>query len=215
MSNLDSKIQVSDKGIKLTLRNVRLSFADGIFKKTKAPGSTAEPQFRTSALWPKDGENTKLIERAIQLGYKHLTDKDGRKAPPQNEDTPEKMRVSLSNFYVKGEDCVDRNGNVYDGYKGQMCITARNKVRPKTVDRDPTVPVMEEDAKLYSGAYANVIISIWYSNHPSGGKQLLANLLGVQFVKHGEQFGGAKVADESDFEVLEESVDEDDDDLLG
>ena len=70
------------------------------------------------------------------------------------------------------------------------------------IDRDRT-PLGEDDGKPEAGDYVNAIVDFWYSDHPKGGKQLLDNVLGIQFVKQGERFGSSG-ASPDDFDVLED-----------
>ena len=98
----------------------------------------------------------------------------------------------------------------YEGFPGNLFISARNKRRPSVFDGAKN-PVDEESGEVYSGCYVNAVIEFWAQDNDYG-KRINAQLLGVQFVKDGEAFaGGAAPADEDDFDEIE-SDDEDEED---
>ena len=80
-----------------------------------------------------------------------------------------------------------------------MALKGSSNKRIPVFDKDRS-PITEEDQKIYAGCYVNAIFDFWYSSHPKGGKQILANLLGVQFKRDGEAFSDAKVAGADDFD---------------
>ena len=79
-------------------------------------------------------------------------------------------------------------------------IAAANEVRPLIVDRKGA-PLSQEDGILFSGCYVNVLIDIWAQDNQYG-KGLRAKLMGLQFVKTGEAFGGGRQANANDFGSL-------------
>lgn len=87
----------------------------------------------------------------------------------------------------------------YDGFPGNMFISARSdKARPTTVDRDKS-PIIAADGKIYSGCYVNGFIEVWAQDN-SYGKRINAQLLGVQFSRDGDSFGGgARPVDPDEF----------------
>jgi hypothetical protein len=96
----------------------------------------------------------------------------------------------------------------YDGFEGNLFISARSKTRPLTIGRTKEV-LTEEDGVLYSGCYANVSIELWAQDN-NYGKRINAQLGGIQFAKDGDAFaGGGSAADESDFDALEDGADAD------
>tara|TARA_R100000541_G_scaffold20106_1_gene29961 strand:- start:2569 stop:3090 length:522 start_codon:yes stop_codon:yes gene_type:complete len=163
------------------LKNVRLSFPS-IFKKSVFDGK--EGKFEATLLIHKDDQE-KMVELVESKMQKFLVEKFGSAA---------KIPKSLKRTCFKDGDECD-----YDGYENHMAFKAGSNSRPTVINRDKS-PVIEDDNVIYAGCYVNAIVDFWYSDHPKGGKQCLANLLGVQFVKDGESFGagGQDVTDEFD-----------------
>ncbi len=105
----------------------------------------------------------------------------------------------------------DGDDSEYDGYENHWSLKAANSKRPTVIGKDKT-PLAEEDEVLYAGCYVNAIIDFWIQNN-SYGKRVNANLLGVQFVKDAEPFGQGPVDVSDDFEVVDDGLGDDDDDL--
>ena len=117
-------------------------------------------------------------------------------------------------FLRRGDEKIDGDGNVMDGYAGNRYLTARSYVRPTIVDRDKS-PLSENDGKPYSGCYVNAYLAIWAQQHPKYGKRINAQLQGVQFARDGDAFGAGKSASPDVFDSLaDEYSDFDDDDLV-
>ena len=66
----------------------------------------------------------------------------------------------------------------------------------KKANKDKT-PLTEDDNVIYGGCYVNAIIELWAQDN-NYGKRINANLLGVQFHKDGEPFGGGGVSVKAD-----------------
>ena len=172
----------------MMLKNVRLSFP-AIFKKAEFDG--VQTKFEATALIKKD-EQADLIAQ-VQSHIKSLLDnKFGEGKAPKS--------IKITCFQ-------DGDTKDYDGYEGVMALKATSKKRPTVIDKDKT-PLAEDDGKPYAGCYVNMIVDFWYSEHPVGGKQVLANLYGVQFFKDGEPFGSGDVDVTDDFDAF------DDDDFI-
>lgn len=90
---------------------------------------------------------------------------------------------------------------------------------PRIVGRSRE-PLTQADGKIYSGAFVNVVFDIWCyggGKTPDGTRipyGISATLLGVQFVKDGDPFGGASQAKDEDFESLADDGDGDDFELI-
>ena len=97
----------------------------------------------------------------------------------------------------------DGDEKEYDGYEGMMALKAGSTKRPLVIDADKT-PLVESDNKLYAGCYVNAILEFWYSDHPKGGKQILGNLLAIQFYRDGDPFSDGVTASLDDFEDVSE-----------
>ena len=147
---------------KFMLKNVRLSFPS-LFKKAVFDGNAGK--YEATFLINKDSQSD-LIEEINNRIDVFLEEKFGKGKVPK----------SVKRTVFKDGDEVD-----YDGYENHMAFKAGSATRrPTVIDRDKS-PLIEEDGKPYAGCYVNAICSLWYSDHPKGGKQVLGNLMGVQF----------------------------------
>lgn len=113
-------------------------------------------------------------------------------------------------FFMDGEDMVDADGEIRDGYDGMKFIKLSNDKRPKLRDRDGQTDLTQDDDKIYSGANVIVYGRVYGIKDPDkGGNGLFASVDAVQFVKHGEKFGGGGISDD---EIENLGDDEDDGD---
>lgn len=175
---------------RIQLKCVRLSFP-ALFSRASFEGK--EGKFEATFLIHKDDQESviEVIENAQQ---DFLLETFG---------SEDKIPKSLKNTCYKDGDNSD-----YDGYQNHMSLKATSNRRPTVIGRDKA-PVAEDDDIIYAGCYVNAIVDFWYSNHAKGGKQLLANVLGVQFVKEGESFSSAQVADADDFDAIDDDNEDD------
>jgi len=160
----------------------RLSFPN-IFERASFEGQ--EGKYEATILFPKsDTETYDKIIAAIEQCKK------------ENKNT----KVPAAKYFIQ-----DGDEKEYDGYEGMWAVKAGNDKRPTVLNRDKT-PLVKEDEVLYAGCYVNAIIEPWSQNN-KWGKRINANLLGIQFVKDGEEFGdGAKVAGADEFDDLEDEL---------
>lgn len=119
----------------------------------------------------------------------------------QWKDGAEDMLAALS-----GQDrlCL-HNGNVSkpgnDDYKGMVFVSGNAKKRFTIVGPDRT-PLTSSDALApYSGCHVNAIIQVWAQQN-TWGKRINAQIMGVQFTRHGESFGGGRVAAPDEFGIV-------------
>lgn len=179
--------------MKIKLANVRLSFP-GLWKAEPfKPGD--DPKFKATFLVPEDDKQYKMVEQAIMETAKA---KWGAKA----EKAVAGMRSNPNKFCWQ-----DGDTKTYDGYEGMFALSAKNGKRPLVIDRDRS-PLTEADGKPYAGCYVNA--SVEFFAYENSGNGISASLLGVQFLKDGDAFGGGSIATEDDFDELEEGADADD-----
>jgi hypothetical protein len=117
---------------------------------------------------------------------------------------------------LKAQDklCIhDGNNKISAGdkeaYHGNWFVTCNGKVPPTIINRNQGV-LVAGDRIPYSGCYGNIEIEVWAQDNPGnkGGKRINAGLLGVQFWRHGDSFGGAnRVSDASEFPCAEDADD--------
>lgn len=167
---------------KLMLKNVRLSFPS-LFKRAVFDGK--EGKFEATFLLSKEKDAAQIatLEKYVQS---FLDEKFGAGKAPKS---------------VKRSVITDGDTKDYDGYGGMIAVKAGTNSRPTVIDRDKS-PLAADDGKPYAGCYVNAVVSLWYSDHPLGGKQVLANLHGVQFVKDGEAFGAGNTDCTDEFDDI-------------
>ncbi|MFZ6767791.1 DUF2815 family protein [Undibacterium sp. Di26W] len=170
---------------KILLKNVRLAFSS-IFE-AKTVNGEGEPAFSASFLLPPDHPQIKELEA---LQEQVIKDKWTTKAAQIKKEMVTKDRLAIHDGDAKAD---------YDGFPGNLFISARNKSRPSVFDRDKT-PLTQADGKPYSGCYVNVSIELWAQDN-SYGKRVNASLRGVQFYRDGDAFAGGGAASEDEFEA--------------
>lgn len=89
----------------------------------------------------------------------------------------------------------------YDGFAGNMFVSARSPSRPLIIAQDRSI-LVEADGKPYSGCFVNAQIALWAQDN-GFGKRVNAQLRGVQFLSDGDAFGGGAVAQADEFDVIE------------
>ena len=174
------------------LCNVRLAFPN-LFTPQRAQNGQGDPAFSASFLMPPDHPDIAKVKAAIS---KVARAKWGEQADDILKGLVAGDKVCLHNGDTKAQ---------YDGYKGNMFVAARGKVRPLVLDADKS-PLTEADGKPYSGCYVNAIVGIWAQQN-THGKRVNAQLQGVQFLADGEAFGGGRVASADEFEAVDNSAD--------
>ena len=170
---------------RVTIPNARLSFP-ALFTKSSFEGK--EGKFEATFLFPKT--DTKTYDKIISAIEQCKTDA--------------KVKVSKSKLCIQDGDEIFEEKE-YNGYEGMWAVKAANSRRPTIINRDKS-QITEDDEILYAGCYVNAIIDPWAQDN-QWGKRINANLLGVQFVKDGEPFGDATVADADDFDEIDEEDD--------
>lgn len=174
----------------------RLSF-EHIFRPDASQGS--DPAYSATILVPKNDPQIAAIRKVIE----------------QVAEKKWKTRAQgvLKNLYAS-EKTNFRDGDLkaevsktYQGYEGMMYVTARNKVQPPVFDKKVN-PVSESSGLIYSGCYVVARIEFWAQDN-GNGKRINGKLLGVQFVKDGDRFGGGSgPAKATDFDVIEDDDEE-------
>lgn len=178
--------------MKIKLENVRLSFP-GLFKaEAFKPGD--DPKFKATFLIPKDSVTAAAVEKAIKETAQF---KWGAKADAALKG----MRNNPNKFCYQ-----DGDTKTYDGYEGMMALSAKNGKRPLVIDRDRS-PLTEADGKPYAGCYVNA--SVEFFAYENSGNGISASVLGVQFVRDGDSFGGGSTASEDDFADIAAGADAD------
>jgi len=172
---------------KLKLENVRLSFPD-IWEPKSVRGS--DPKYAAHFFLDKEAD-AKQIEAVRAKIWAVAKAHWGDKAKAVC--TGKKFEKCLH----EGSEKEDLDGYTDD----MMYLTASSPRRPLVIDRDRS-PLTKEDGRPYGGCFVNAIVRFWVQDN-NFGQRVNAELMGVQFYKDGEPFGGSVPASPDDFENLE------------
>ena len=173
--------------MKLILQNVRMSFPD-IFIPTNFQGQ-GELKYKASFLFPKEHSCMPKIKAAINEA---ATEKWGAKA-----------EAILAGIKAKDTLCLHSGSTKpdYEGYEGNLFLTASNKVKPTIRDVDGRTELVESSGRPYGGCYVNAHIEI-YAQDNKYGKRINATLRGIQFVADGDAFSASPPSSDDEFDDL-------------
>lgn len=174
---------------RVVLRDVRLAFPE-LFEATQYQGQ-GPFTYRVNALLPKGSEGWKKFQAEVKNVVK--------------EKWGEKAEQVYKQILANPKQCCFADGDLkdYAGYPGNWvisCSRAQKDGPPAVVDRNRTL-ITASAGLIYSGVYANVSFDLWAQDNKFG-KGVRAGLVSVQFVKHGESFGGAAPSNANDFDDL-------------
>jgi hypothetical protein len=170
------------------LKNVRLSFPD-LFKPGKPMNEGDAPKYGGQFIIVKGTEAETAVKNAMMQTAQETFGANWQAIVGAME----KSKKCLRN----GNDNLDKEGNIRDGYKDSMYVVARNKAKPALVDAKKNVDgsfkyLTEVDGKPYGGCFVNVKIDIKAMKAKEKiPNQIYASLLAVQFLRDGEAFGAA------------------------
>ena len=179
--------------MKLKLTRVRLAFP-ALFE-AKTVNGEGKPAFSASLLIDPADPQVEGVNAAIDATAR---EKWGAKAEAILKQMRAADKVCLHDGDLKAS---------YDGFPGNLFISARNPLRPTVLNRDKT-PLVEADGKPYAGCYVNVVLELWAQDN-NFGKRVNATLMGVQFVDDGDAFAGGGVANADDFDDVSTGADAD------
>jgi len=196
----------------IRIENVRLSFPSLL--EPSQFNEKADPVFKAYFLIAKDDPQVKLIKAAMLEAANERWGENGKKR--------------LSVLFKKGDTClrdgdekVNRDDEVLDGYGGCYYIRANNAVQPLLLDRNENeIDKLKGKDIPYAGCFVHTVLNVW-AQDSHNSIRVNAKLLGVMFAAEGEPFGsGPQRASASAFAGLSSSdgeLDEpdgfDDDDL--
>ena len=169
-------------GNTLWIKKARLGFPQLIAPKSAVAGG--EPKYSVNfILNPTDVEMGELNQIVTAMA----TEKWGEGAAGIINLIKGDKRLRC---FGKGEEKLDKKGQVYDGFAGMVYISASNKDQPNLYGADanllpPTAPMNQMFA---GGNYCSGVISFWLQDN-SFGRGIRANLDGVQYISEGEHFG--------------------------
>jgi len=189
------------------LKNVRLSFAQGLFEATVIPGAdaTAKPKYNCGLIVPPDHpQYNALIEKQKAVAREKWTGKDKAGKPLW-----EGVYLALE----KKDRLAVHDGDAkpsYDGYPGNFFLSpsALENAAPTVIDLDRSL-LSAKLGRPYSGCYVNAAIELWAQDN-NFGQRVNARLRGIQFFADGDSFSAGRPADADEFESVEEGAGADD-----
>lgn len=177
--------------MRLTLQNVRLAFAKGLWEASNYKGQ-GEKKFKVKLILPTNHKQLPEIEKIFTQLAKEEWAANGPAVLKSLRGNPNKFCLIDGDHYPETE-----------GMAGNMVLSVTSKVRPTVVARDGKTPVALEDGIVYSGCYVNALLEFRTMNHSEYGKGLFCTVRGVQFFADGDAFsGGAAPASEDEFTDL-------------
>jgi hypothetical protein len=190
---------------KMMLSGVRCSFL--VLAEPEDYQGNKKYRWSATALFPKDGPIHKAVLAAMLATAEEKWPKGAQKI----------LDAALADS--KGSCLLDGKFKDYDGYEGQMALTAhryQDKGRPLVLDKDKS-PIYRADNNLYegkggilySGAIVNMQVEFWAQDN-ANGKALRATLVGIQKVRDADAFGGGTAPKADDFAEVAEGADADD-----
>lgn len=181
--------------MKVKLTNVRLAFP--VLFEARTVNGEGKPAFSASFLLDPADPQVKALNQAIEQVAK---DKWGAKAEAILKQMRAQDKVALHDGDLKAN---------YDGFPGNLYVSARSATRPLVIDKDKS-PLTEQDGKPYAGCFVNASIELWPQDN-NYGKRVNASLRGVQFFRDGDAFaGGGGAASEDEFDDISSGATADD-----
>jgi hypothetical protein len=209
---------------RILLKNVRISFANGVFEAGVIPGADADakPKYNCGLILepdhPQIAELTKKMKAVAAEKW------------PGNDKSGKPAWQALYNTFEKTNKLALHDGDLkpnYDGYPGNMYLSpsAKESERPSVILTLNGVNVSRKDfegdpkglaefeklcrSRIYSGAYVNASLDIWAQDN-NFGKRINAQLRGVQFLRDGDAFAAGRPAESDEFETVTEGADAED-----
>ena len=178
------------------LNSVRLSFP--VFWEAKDFEGDGKFQYQGTFLFPKKGEDGKPSPQAL-LMLAAVKEACTKKYGEKGEAKFQAYKAAGKIWAVQDGDVKAAEDDAYDAYAGNYFTRAKNKVRPTVVDRN-RAPLSAADGRPYSGCYVNAVVEVYAYDTAGGG--VSCSLLGVQFEKDGDAFGGSTPVKPDAFEDL-------------
>ena len=177
---------------KLVTPEFRLSFPQLFEPKGFENG---KPKFGLTQLYPKGTDLSKLKKMAF--------DAIVEKWSPDKKKWPGNLRSIDFKTYLSptGKDrwpFRDGDAQNYDGYEGQISLSARNETRPAVVgpDKQPII----DTSTIYPGCYGHAVLTA-YAYDKSGNRGVAFSLLAFMKTRDGESF--TTRFDPSDFDGVD------------
>lgn len=203
----------------VTIKNVRLSFCNGLREKTKSHPDAKPKHSCSFILDPSVAEhaaNVKAVKKAIAAAEvkEFGAGKEGIIAKSVQDNKRIVFRV--------GDTFTNEDGEVYQGYDVEGAFglgSCKSDKRPKLFDRKKNLVEAEDiDDVFQAGQFCDAIVSFYCtSKKEQGGRGLFASVQLIRARQIGDTFGAGNNASADDLDDLDDEDDGlgGDDDLLG
>jgi hypothetical protein len=186
--------------MKCKLSNVRGSFLACF---TPTAGGEKDPskavlKFRFTSILSKknNAADIKLVEETIKKLLAETYTAKGKTIPKD-----------FKSCLREGSDYEKDDGSAMDGYGPEvMFVPSTNKTAPAIYDQQKVQLTVEDQDRIQSGYFYNVLLDIWVQDpklnakfDASWGRRINATFLGCQLVKVGPTFTKAAKASADDF----------------
>lgn len=190
---------------KVKLKDVRIAFIDSLIGAAQDYQDNGRFRHSATFLVEPGSANDKLIEAAFKAEAAAVW--------------PKKAQAKIDEFKPQSNKCCYQKGDTkeYDGFEGMMALSGHRQAkdgRPLLLDSmagedGKPAKLMGSDGKfypgkegrIYAGCYVNATVEIYAQDGQNPG--LRCALLGVQYLREGDSFGGASKGREDDFEVVD------------
>jgi hypothetical protein len=181
--------------MRVKLNDVRIAFCQSVFEAEQYQGKGVARHSATFLVEPGSA-NDKAIQKAIEAEAQ-------AKWPKKWQAMLESMRGNSNKYCYQKGDLKE-----YDGFAGMMYIGAHRKQtdgQPLLIDQHKN-PLKPSDGKPYGGCYVNCSFDIYAQDGENSG--IRAGLMGIQFLRDGDSFGGAGKSKGDEFDDIEAPEDD-------
>jgi len=180
--------------MKVVLKDVRIAFCQDLFTPGRFGNDPASKEAYSSTFLINPVSNAESLEVVKNAIRQVAIEKWGPKAEENLKMLKAQNKICLHDGAEKAK---------HPGFDGNFFIASRSEVAPGVFDKvknaaGELVRLTERDGKPYAGCYVNASIDIWVQAN-NYGTRINATLLGVQFSRDGEAFGGSRPSDGDEF----------------
>lgn len=175
--------------------NVRLSFPNLVTAQvTKGDDGSDRVSYNAAFLMPPNHPDFAKFWQVVQLVAQE-------KWKEQAQAVLAHVQQSGKRCWAAGEEKVNsKTFKPYDGYPGNIVISAGNKVMPQMIDAQGAVTPPENTMacqaiarKMYAGCRVNVALKPWPQQNTKAGNGIRCELVAVQFHSDDTPFGEGHV----------------------
>jgi len=183
----------------IILKDVRLAFPR-LYEPVEYAAGDGKPRYDATFIVTPGSDAEKVIQKAYDEAAKVKFEK--------------KCTSNLAMIKTNLQKNCWYDGNLkedLDGYAGNMILATHRSKKdgaPKIMRRDKSL-IVSDAGEIYSGCYVNASVEIWAQTGENMGMR--ATFAGIQFLRGGDSFGGARKSDGSEFEELSAETIGDDD----